>query len=65
MRQNLASALAAIQQAKRALETCQLEAREDPQHRAVLGTLTQTIENLRVSEVYTIRMLQRMPTEQE
>lgn len=65
MRDRLTLALKDLQSAKQRLELCLREASEDPRSAGLKGTLTQTLENLRVCEVYTVRLIGRLPPEQE
>ena len=64
MRERLQAALKDLQSAKSKLEVGLREASEDPAFGGLRGTLQQTLENLRVCEVYTVRMISRLPAEE-
>jgi len=64
MRERLALALKDIQAAKQKLELCQREENETRSDRALAGMLTSMFDNLRVTEVYLVRAIGRLPPEQ-
>jgi hypothetical protein len=64
MRERLTAALRKVQLAKSEIELCVREASEDSQApQRLSGTLTEVVGNLRVSEMYLIRVLGRLPAE--
>ena len=65
MRERLQAALREIQSAKAKMELCLREATEDPSKAPMRGTLGTVLENIRVSEVYLVRLISRLPPEEQ